>query len=57
MSKFSSSDSHSCGGAKDAEVRGGFRLGSMSLGLSGLGGAGPERPFLLVWVLGGARAV
>ena len=29
----------------------------MSLGLGGSGGAGPERPFLLVWVLGDARAV
>ena len=56
MSWFSSSDPQCCSGGEGAEVRGGLREWVVSI-LFGSGGAGPERPFLLVWVLGVARAV
>ncbi len=49
-------DPQCCSGGEGAEVRGGLREWVVSISF-GSGGAGPERPFLLVWVLGVARAV
>ena len=56
MSWFSSSGPQWCSGGEGAEVRGGLREWVVSISF-GSGGAGPERPFLLVCVLGDTRAV
>ena len=56
MSELSSSDPHCCGAGVGVRVRGGLREWVVCMSF-GSGGAGPERPFLLVRVLGVARAV